>query len=111
MKTTPLLIALMFAALANFATPAAAITPQGRHITGTIQTVDASAREAQMLPQDNATPVTFVWNKLTTFVTAASMADATILKKGARVEVILHRPFFGKPFVAKVTLLPTNKKK
>ncbi len=85
--------------------PAAAITPQGRHHTGTIQKVDTSAREVEMLREDNGTPITFVWNKLTTFVTDTSMADSAILKKGARVEIILHRPFFGRPFVAKVRLL------
>jgi Cu/Ag efflux protein CusF len=106
MKTLPLLIAFCFTLLT--ATPAAAKSPRGTHITGTIQKVDASTREVELLQEDTRTPITFVWNRLTTFVTGTSMADAAILKKGARVEIILHRPFFGKPFVAKVTLLPAT---
>lgn len=30
---------------------------------------------------------------------------ATRLTKGARVEVVLHSPFFGEPFETKVTFL------
>ena len=110
MKTTPSLFALLFVFLASFATPAAATTPQGHRITGTIQKVDASAREVEMLREDTRTPIAFLWNRGTTFVTGTGMADAAILKKGARVEVIRHAPFFGKPFVTKVTLLPNHKR-
>ena len=108
MKTHTKLIAIVFASLANFATPASARSPQGRHITGIIRKVDASAREVEMLRENDRTPITFVWNRFTTFVAATSMADAAILKKGARVEVVRHTPFFGKPFVTKVTLLQTH---
>ena len=118
MKTTPSLVALLFVFLASFATPAAAITPHGRRITGTIQKVDASAREVEMLREDNGKPLTFIWNKLTTFVTGTSMSDAAILRKGARVEVIRHVPFFGEPFASRVLILasdrptkPANKKR
>ena len=61
-----------------------------------------------MRREDNGTPITFTWSKLTTFVTSTSMADATILRKGARVEVTRHVPLFGKPLVTKVTLLPVT---
>ncbi len=109
MKTLPLLTAFCFTLLT--VTPAAASTPQGTRIVGTIQKVDAGAQDVELLEEDTRTPITFVWNRLTTFVTGRSMTDAAILKNGARVEVIRHRPFFGRPFVAKVTLLPTNKRK
>ena len=68
--------------------------------------MEARAQEVELLREDDGKPVTFLWNKLTTFVTGESMADAAILRKGARVEVNLHTPLFGKPFVTKVTLLP-----
>lgn len=110
MKTHHQLFAILFAFLVSLSAPAAAITPHGRRVTGTIQKVDASTREVELLQKDTRMPVAFVWNRLTTFVTGTSMADAAILKKGARVEVIRHVPFFGKPFAAKVTLLPARKR-
>lgn len=107
-KTKSLLIALVLSFLLSLATPAAAITPHGRLITGTIKKVDTAAREVEMLREDNGTLKTFVWNRYTNFIANAQFADASILKKGARVEVNCHTPFFGKPFVTKVTLLQTN---
>ena len=105
MKTTPLLVALVFVFLASFATPAAARNP-GTRITGTIKQVDAQTREVEMLREDKGTLIKFVWDRLTDFFANAQFTDATILKKGARVEVIYHVPLFGKPLVTKVTLLP-----
>ena len=105
MKTQTSLIAILLVFLANIATPAAAITPRGRTITGTIQKVDAQTQEVEMLQADKGTVIMFVWNKRTTFVANAQIAEATILKKGAHVEVSYHEPLFGKAFVMKVTLL------
>ena len=108
MKTHLKLISLLFALLANFATPAIARSPQGRHVTGTIKRVDGQTHEVEMLREDKGTLTKFVWNKQTDFITAGQFADSAIVRKGAHVEVILHTPFFGSPFVRKVTLLPTS---
>lgn len=108
MKTPLKLITLLSALLANFATPADARSPQGRHITGTIRKVDATAKEVEMLREDKGTVIKFVWNKQTDFIASGQFADPAILTKGARVEVIHHEPFFGSPFVRKVTLLSTS---
>ena len=108
MKTEPLLITLVLTFLLSLAPPAAARSPQPRQITGTIRKVDAPAREVEMLREDKGTLLNFVWNKYTTFIAHAQFADAGILKKGARVEVNSHTPFFGKPFVTKVTLLQAH---
>jgi Cu/Ag efflux protein CusF len=113
-KTPTLLIALLITFFSSIAQPAAALTPRGRPITGTIQKVDTQSREVALLREDKGTVITFVWVSRTTFVADAKMADANILKKGARVEVSHHVPFFGKPFVTRVTLLPvlaSNKSK
>ena len=108
MKTKSLLLVPLLAFFASITAPASAITPHGRQITGTIRKVDAPAREVEMLREDKGTLLNFVWNKYTTFIANAQFADAGILKKGARVEVNSHTPFFGKPFVTKVTLLQTH---
>lgn len=107
MKTHSLFIAFLFIILANTATPAAARTPRGRTITGTIQKVDAQAQEVEMLRYDTGTLISFVWIARTTFAAKGRMTDAAILKKGAHVEVSYHEPVFGKPFVTRVALLPT----
>lgn len=104
-------MALSFTLLLNLVTPASAVSSHGRRITGTIQMVDAQSQEVAMLREDKGIVIKFVWNKRTTFVASSQIADASILKRGARIEVIRHEPFFGKPFVTKVTLLPTYKTK
>jgi len=109
MRTRHLLIAIVITILANLAPPAAALTPHGRHVTGTVQKVDAGAREVELLPADTRTPVTFLWDRQTTFIAGLQTVDAAMLKKGARVDVILHVPFFGKAFVTKVALLPRDR--
>ena len=108
MKTKSRLLVPLLALCASFAAPASARSPQPRQITGTVRKVDAPAREVEMLREDKGTPLHFVWNKHTTFIANAQFADAGILKKGTRVEVNCHTPFFGKPFVTKVTLLQTH---
>jgi hypothetical protein len=101
-------IALLFVLLANFTISAEAMSPHGRHITGIIKSVDARTREVEMLREDKGTLIKFVWNKWTDFIANGQFAAPTILKKGVRVEVIHHQPFFGSPFVRKVTLLSTS---
>ena len=108
MKTKSLLITLVLSFLLSLTAPATATTSRPRVITGTVKKVDAPAKEVEMLREDDGTLKTFVWNKHTSFIANAQIADATILKKGARVEVNCHTPFFGKPFVTKVTLLQTH---
>lgn len=60
-----------------------------------------------MLREDKEASIKFVWNGLTSFFANSQSSDAAILKNGAHVEVIYHAPFFGKPLVTKVTLLPS----
>lgn len=109
MKTKPLLIVLLLTFVVSIAQTATALTPRGRPITGTIQKLDALSHEVEMLREDKGTVITFTLSKRTSFVANAQMTDATILKPGAHVVVSHHVPFFGRPFVTRVTLLPTTK--
>ena len=106
MKSPSMQIVLVFACLACLPTPAVAATSPVRHLSGTIQKVDTQVRELEIRPDDKGPDLTFVWGRLTTFVANGQIADAAILKRGSRVEVRYHRPFFGKPSLTKVTLLP-----
>lgn len=90
--------------LASWAQPASALTMRGRPITGTIQKVDGVTREITLLRDKEGTVIRFIWSKRTIFVASGKMTDAVILKKGAHVVVSHHVPFFGKPFVTRVTL-------
>ena len=106
MRTPTLLTALLFTSLVNLVMPAAATTPKGTRIIGTIQTVDAKAEVVKMQREEKSALLEFTWSNRTIFIANGKITDAAILKKGARVEVICHFPFFGKPDVTKVTLLP-----
>ena len=104
MKTTSKSITFMVAILATTAPFAAALPNSGRRITGTILKVEPRVREAGMRWDDKGTVIAFSWNDRTTFVSNATFTDAAILQPKARVNVIYHAPFFGKPFVSRVRL-------
>ena len=92
-------------------TPAShALNPQGRHLSGTIQQADAKTCRAVLFISDQAKPVAFIWNKHTDFVAGKEFVPASRLARGASVEIILHRPFFGEPFVTKVIFLGSTTK-
>lgn len=108
MNTRNYLASLLLVIMTGIVTPASAIPRTGRYITGVIQKVDVPNQEVALLREDSGGVVSFIWNKRTDFIASGKFTDAAILKKGARVEVIRHAPFFGKPFVTKVTLLPAT---
>lgn len=107
MKTPSKLIIPMLAILATTTPLAVALPKLGRSITGTIENVNVQAKEVIMRQVDRGTVVSFVWNTRTTFSVSNRPADASILKKGQRVDAIYHTPFFGKPYVSRVRLLST----
>lgn len=107
MKTQSKPIILLIAIQASLIPFAAALPTSGRRITGTIEKVDAQAKEVIMRREDKGPAVSFVWNKRTTFSANSQPADASILKMGRRVNTIYHSPFFGKPYVSRV-MLPTT---
>ncbi len=104
------LILLLIALLIGAAPASHARTPQGRHFTGTIQQADATTCHAVLLTNDKSTSVSFVWNRNTDFVAGTELVSASRVTRGAPVEIIVHRPFFGEPFVTKVIFLDSAKK-
>ena len=104
MRKHPCLILLLIALLVGAAPASHARSPQGRHVIGTIQQADATTCHAILLTSEKSS-VSFVWNKSTDFVAGTEFVPASRLSRGAPVEIILHRPFFGEPFVTKVIFL------
>ncbi len=107
MKTPSKPIILMLAIVAATTPFAAALPTTGRHISGTVENVDAQNKEATLRPENKGSAVSFIWNKRTTFSTATRPADASILKTGRGMKTIYHSPFFGKPYVSRVILTTT----
>lgn len=102
------LFALALAIVAGIPTPAAARAPRGRTISGIVQKTNELTREAEIVCTDTGTLLSFVWIRRTIFVANVQVVDAAILDPGAKVEVTYHQPFFGRPFVTKVTLLSAS---
>lgn len=112
--TNPMMIrrhifALALAIVVGIPTLAAARPPMGRHISGVVQMTKGQTREAEIVRTDTGVTLSFVWNNRTKFVANTHFVSAAILQQGDKVEVIYHRPFFGRPFVTKVTLLTQTK--
>jgi len=82
--------------------------PTGRIIVGKVAGIDPTAQSFVFQPRDAATPQTVRWIKRTRFVAGEQFAPASALASGSAVEVVLHQPIFGKPFVTKVTFLTTT---
>ena len=85
-----------------------ALSIRGRHLVGIIQNVNSLARDAELLQPGKENPLRFTWDKQTRFVANQHFVDAAILSSGARVEVVCIRPFFGSPYVTRVTLLSSS---
>lgn len=96
---------LMLAFVVSLMTSATALPLSGRYVTGIVKKVDLQARQAQILPLEKAEPLGFTWNPRTVFSAKKQPADAGIVKRGAKVKVIYHQPFFGPAYVSRVTLL------
>lgn len=77
----------------------------GRRIAGVVQNANWQTREVAIVRTDTSEPLSFVLIDRTIFVANGQLANAAILEPGAKVEVIYHRPVFGRPFVTRVTLL------
>ena len=106
---TKLMIAVVML-VASLVTTGHALTPHGRRHTGTIQSVDHANRRAVLLSVDDTKPITFIWNKHTDFIAGTSFVKASSMLNGSRVEITLHRPFFGEPFITKVVLFDSPSK-
>ena len=99
------LLALTLALVVSIPTPTAARSSRGRYITGIVQKTNAWGREAQIMRTDIGTRLGFIWIGRTIFVRNGRLVNAAFIEPGATVKIIYHQPFFGRPFVTKVTLL------
>ncbi len=105
MMTHRLLFALALAVVVGIPAPVAARAPRRRPIAGIVQKTNELTREVEIVRIDTGTPLSFIWISRTVFIAKTQVVDAAILDPAAKVEVICHQPFFGRPFVTKVTLL------
>ncbi len=103
-----LFFALVLAVVVGIPTRTEARAPRGRPISGIVQKTNEPTRETEIVRTDTGIPLSFVWISRTVFVANMQVVDAGILEPGAKVEVIYHQPFFGRPFVTKVTLLSAS---
>ena len=108
MMMRPPLFALALAAVVSIPTPATARPPTGRRISGIVQMTNPQSRATEILRTDAGVPLSFVWVNRTTFAANMELVNATIIEQRAKVEVIYHQPFFGRPFVTKVALLAAS---
>ena len=105
MRNNTCLIILLIVLVVGPVPASHALTPQGRHLTGTIQQADAKNCRAVLLTTDKPQSISFIWNKRTDFVAGTKLVPASKLITGTQIEIILHRPLFGEPFVTKVIFL------
>lgn len=94
----------VLAFVVSLMTSATALPLSGRYVTGIVKKVDPQARQAQVLPLETTESLGFTWNRRTVFSANKQAADAGVVKRGAKVRVIYHRPFFGPAYVSKVAL-------
>jgi hypothetical protein len=107
-KARALLIAVVVANFLSALPSTLALTIIGHRITGIIQKVDAGTREAELLAAGTSKPVRFTWDRETRFITKRQIADATMLRPGALVEITCFSPFFGQTYVKKVTFISVS---
>ena len=86
-------------AFAKFATTGkvAALSPRGRHVEGVFIRVDTNASRASIRANDGKL-LTFRWTWKTRF------ASDVRPQRGDRASVVYQQPFFGEPFVTRVTV-------
>ena len=99
-----LMFDLALAVVVSIPTPAAAMPRTGRRITGVVQKTNWQAREVAIMRTDTSEPLSFVWIDRTIFVANRQLVNAAVLEPGNKVAVIYHQPFFGRPYVTKVTV-------
>lgn len=97
-------LALLAAWLVS-ASAAQAMPPTGREADGLIRSIDLKGAMLTIEIQKQSRLRRFEWNRTTEFIQHGRFADPKVLKAGASVHIRYHAPFFGNPFVTKVTLL------
>ena len=99
--TIPLILTLVV----SMTTAATALPLSGRYITGIVRKMDWQAQEAEISLPETGQSIIFTWNRRTRFLANGEVAGSGILKPETMIQVIYHQPFFGRPFVSRVTAL------
>lgn len=89
--------------------PAEAMPPSGREADGLIRSIDQKSAIFTVEIREESRLRSFEWNRRTRFVHCGKFTGPEILKGGAAVRIRYRVPFFGKPFVSKVTLLERSR--
>lgn len=92
------LLVLCLAALNTWARP-----PRAREACGLLQNIDLDSRSLTLKADKEGRPLEVVWTGDTRFLKDWKFDAPTALKPGMRACVYYRSPFFGKPFVTKVT--------
>lgn len=75
-----------------------------RESDGLVQSVDRNSETFVIKIDDNSRLRSFEWNKKTQFFLDATLSNSRILRAGVSIRIRYRVPFFGKPFVTKVTM-------
>lgn len=82
-----------------------AMSPLSRERDAVVTSIDRNNTILTVQIKEESRPRSFEWNDDTWFVQHGRFTGSTALKPGAAVRIRYRAPFFGKPFVSKVTLL------
>ena len=85
--------------------PAEAKSPSSREADGLVQSDDRKSAMATVRIEGEARLRSFEWNRRTRFVPHGKFTGPEVLTAGDAVRIRYRVPFFGKPFLSKVTVL------
>ena len=97
-------LALVACSLLSVAT-AEGKSPSSREAEGLVRSVDRKSAMATVQIEGKSRLRSFEWNQRTRFVHHGKFTGPEVLTAGAAVRIRYRVPFFGKPFLSKVTLL------
>ena len=98
-------IAFVLVLVVSLTTYATALPQSGRRIVGIVQKVEWKERHAEISRLETTLPLNFTWTRRTVFLANGRTVGPEILKRGNSVKLIYHEPFFGPPYVSRVTFL------
>lgn len=79
-----------------------AATPRAREWCGIVEGINYDEQTLTIRSSKKGNALQVLWKKDTRFVRDGKFEPAGALKKGAKVCVYYHSPFFGRPFATKV---------
>lgn len=86
-----------------FCSNSQAHTPPVQEVCGIVQEINVPKRFLVLRCAGGAKPLSLVWLRGAIFLKDGKLANSGELTIGQRIFVFYHRPFFGKPFITKVS--------